>query len=642
MSLTRRIWLTILGLTLAAFLGSLLVNIHGARAYLEEQLTMKNLDNANALALSMSQIPDKDPVTIELLLSAQFDTGHYQEIRLLDPKGGVLVERKQEAGMEAGAPAWFVGLFPIRAAPGIAQVQDGWKQYGSIHLASHAQFAHRDLWRTSLRLSGWFLIGGLLAGLLGSLALRAVTRPLDKVVEQARAISERRFIRIEPPRVPELDSVVSAMNDMVARVRQMFADEAARLDTLRDRLNHDPVTGLANREHFMGRLHDALESEDAPPQGVLLILRLVDLAAINREFGHAGADRLLGEIAGVLETARQGHERWHPARLGGPDFALLAENETAPETIASPLVERILNLRDEHWTPIEDLFHIGAIRYRRGDAIAAVLTGADRALALAEQTAPNTWMASEQDASAVEVIPAETWREIFADAISRGRLKLAHFPVIDNHGGAMHRESFIRLRTRGDGPWRPAGDFMPIAVRLNFAASLDLDVIRMALEELRQHDGAIAINLTAETIADWEFRARLADLLKTHAELCPRLWLEVPEYGVFGHIEAFRDLSREVKRLGSKIGIERFGHRLAEIDLLADLGVDYVKVDTSFIRDIDRQPGNQEFLRGLCRMARNLGILVIAVGVRDERELALLPELGFDGATGPAVGDIAS
>jgi FOG: GGDEF domain len=331
MSLFRRIWLAVIGLTVAAFAASLLVNTFTARSYLEKQLYLKNVDNATALALSMSQIREKDPVTIELLLSAQFDTGHYQEIRLTDPTGKVVAERKQEAAAAAGAPAWFVKLFPISARPGIAHVQDGWKQFGTITLASQSKFAYQDLWKGTLELSIWFLAGGLVAGLIGTLMLRLITRPLDHVVEQAHAITRRQFISVELPKVPELRSVVQAMNDMVARVKQMFADEAARLESLRRQVNHDSVTGLPNREFFIGYLREALSGEEGSAVGLLAIIRLADLNNVNARLGHARADGLLQLVAKLLNEACAVQNNWLAARVRGSDFALLAPGADDPQ-----------------------------------------------------------------------------------------------------------------------------------------------------------------------------------------------------------------------------------------------------------------------------------------------------------------------
>ncbi|MFM2036635.1 MAG: hypothetical protein RL459_1900, partial [Pseudomonadota bacterium] len=143
---------------------------------------------------------------------------------------------------------------------------------------------------------------------------------------------------------------------------------------------------------------------------------------------------------------------------------------------------------------------------------------------------------------------------------------------------------------------------------------------------------------SAEVLGDFNFRNELMQLLRAHPELCPRLLFEVPEYGVFRQFDAFRALAAALKQQGCRVGIEYFGQRFAETEKLADLGLDYIKVHPSYVRGISQNEGNQEFLRGLCNMAHNLGIQVIALGVESEVDLPLLASLGFDGATGPGVG----
>jgi len=638
MSLFRRIWLAAIGLTIAAFVGSLLVNTLTARSYLEKQLFIKNKDNATALALSMSQQTDKDPVTMELLLSALFDNGHYQHIRLTDPQGAVMVERVAPVDQDLGAPAWFVAMLPIEADAGVAHIADGWKQFGSISLASHSKFAYQDLWKGTLELIGWFVVGGILAGILGTLMLRLITRPLDQVVDQAHAITERRFISVPEPKVPELKSVVSAMNDMVARVKQMFAEEAARLDAMRKKLNHDATSALPNRDYFMGRLREALESDDSAPYGVLLMLRLKDLIEINRSLGRAETDRLLRTIGTLLKDVCGTKDKWLPARLNGPDLAILAQNHHQAGQLAQELADGLLALRDKEFPKLAELFYIGAIRYNRGDVMRKVLAGCDQLLAKAEGQGPNTFAVHEGSAADIVAIPAEAWRELISEALKEDRIKLVNYPVVSAKGAAlMHREGVIRLQTEANGPWRPAGDFMPFAVRLNLTPSLDLGVVKLAFDALRKESGNLAVNLTADTFASVDFRRQLVDHLRSQGELCQRLWVEVPEYGTVSHFDAFRELCRAVKALGCKVGIENFGRKLAEVDKLADLGVDYVKVDTTFIRGIDQNDGNREFLKGLCKMVHSIGITVIAVGVQTQQELDTLVAIGFDGVTGPAV-----
>lgn len=640
MSLFRRIWLTIVGLTLAALIGSLLVNTLTARNYLEKQLFIKNKDNATALALSMSQQTDKDPVTMELLLSALFDNGHYQAISLVDPAGRIIAERSSaaDAQTDLGAPAWFIALLPIRVEAGVAHITDGWKQYGSISLTSHSKFAYRDLWQGTLELCGWFLIGGLFAGVLGTWLLRLIARPLDQVVDQAKAIAERRFVTIDEPKVPELKSVVAAMNAMVARLKLMFAEEAARLDGMRKKLNHDAVSTLPNRDYFMGRLREALENEDSAAYGVLLLLRLDNLGEINRVLGRTETDRLLRGVGERLKNLCGNHDKWLPARLNGPDFAILAQHQAAAGTLAQQLADELHALRDCGFPAIAGLFSIGALRYRRGDSIGKVLAACDQLLAQAESRGPNAHVAHEGDSAEIVALPADAWRDLITEALKEDRIKLVNFPVISAQGAALlHREGVIRLQTEANGPWRPAGDFMPFAARLKLAAPLDLGVIKLALDALKRQSGNLAVNLAVDTFVLPEFRRQLASLLAGQADLCRRLWVEVPEYGMVSHFDDFRELCRDLKTLGCKIGIENFGRKLAEIDRLAGLGVDYVKIDGSFVRGIDRNDGNREFLAGLCKMAHNIGVLIIAVGVQTQQELDTLAALGFDGVTGPAV-----
>ena len=107
--------------------------------------------------------------------------------------------------------------------------------------------------------------------------------------------------------------------------------------------------------------------------------------------------------------------------------------------------------------------------------------------------------------------------------------------------------------------------------------------------------------------------------------------------GALAHFDAFRDLCRDLKPIGCRIGMEHFGHRFSEIGRLYDLGIDYIKVDSIFVRDLDAHAGNQAFLKGLAAIARNIGIAVVAEGVANEREFAALAAAGFDAATGPHI-----
>jgi EAL domain-containing protein (putative c-di-GMP-specific phosphodiesterase class I) len=117
----------------------------------------------------------------------------------------------------------------------------------------------------------------------------------------------------------------------------------------------------------------------------------------------------------------------------------------------------------------------------------------------------------------------------------------------------------------------------------------------------------------------------------------PRLWIEVAETGALKHLAGIRDLCRELKAFHCRIGFEHFGHHFDQIGRLHDLGLDYLKIDASFIRGIEGNAGNAAFLKGVTGIAHSIGLQVFAEGVATQAELDALLNLGFDGATGPAV-----
>ncbi|RKT50356.1 diguanylate cyclase/phosphodiesterase [Azonexus fungiphilus] len=634
MSLFRQLWLAVIASTIIAFAGSFVVSMVTARDYLEQQLAIKNNDNAASLALSMSQL-DKDPVTVELQVAAVFDSGQYARVRVIDPEGATMIEKTspEQAG---DVPAWFTGLFPIQSHPGSAQVSSGWTQFGTVELVSHSRFAYRELWDGAFRLLLWFGLGGLGMGLIGMQILLRIKRPLDAVVGQAEAISERRFIRIEEPATPELKSLASAMNAMVDRVKAMFAEEAARLEQVRREATLDGLTGLANRAYFMNQLAAALNDDDAPPNGSLVMLRLADLAGVNRRAGRETADELLRRIGAAFTAIVGENPGAAAARLNGADFALLLPGNDNPAASADRLLGVLRDLVAAGLIDGERVGHLGSGVYRHGESLASLLARVDAAIASAEGEGDLGWRCADNGEAQCANNNAD-WRKLLECAIEAQRLRLIEFPVANSSGTLLHLECPLRLQAAEGGEWLAAGSFMPVASRLAMTSELDLAAVNLALERLALGLPAVAVNLSGESIFSADFRQRLHALIAGRRELAPRLWLEVAETGAFQHFDEFVGYARLLRPLGCRLGIEHFGRQFSQIGRLHDIGLDYLKVDGSFIRAIDSQPGNQAFLKGLCGIAHNIGLTVIAEGVQTQSELAALPALGFDGATGPAV-----
>jgi len=194
----------------------------------------------------------------------------------------------------------------------------------------------------------------------------------------------------------------------------------------------------------------------------------------------------------------------------------------------------------------------------------------------------------------------------------------------------------LRVQIDEAGDWIAAGQIMPMASRVKLTGELDLAAVDLALGRVRAGNTAVAVNLAAESVESEDFRRELLRRLRS-ASPAGRFALEVSEHGLLRHFAAVRSLREAMAGYGCGFGVEHVGRRFGEIARLQELGLDYLKVDASFIRGIDTNRENRAFLEGLASIARGMGAKVIAEGVQTSAELAALPSLGFEGATGPVV-----
>ncbi|BAL26144.1 LapD/MoxY N-terminal periplasmic domain-containing protein [Azoarcus sp. KH32C] len=631
MSLIKQLWIAIVVVTLLALGGNLIVSTLSARHYLEQQLRVKNLDNATSLALSLSQLP-KDPVTVELQIAAQFDAGHYRLIRLVSPKGDVLVEREYEGDL-TGAPNWFTRLVPIAAPPGVAQVQDGWHQFGTLSLESHSRYAYEALWTGTIEQLLWFLVGGILTGITGTLIIRHITRPLHGVVEQAEAIGGRRFVTTPEPGTTEFRSVVRAMNALSVRVRTMLAEESGRLEQLRRQVQHDALTGLYSREQFMNLLHAAVSRDDAQATGSLLIVRIGELTALNQRLGREGADRVLKRTAECLAAVATPHADWETGRINGSDLALVAPGEDNPERLAAEVADALRRTMAKEGE--DTALPIAASRYAAGETRSAVLARVDGALATAEQAGGRAIRIVENPEARPLHADLQSWRSALMQSLNADGVRLGRYPVVSRDRKLMHFEAPMRLQLAGE--WQPAGVFMPWVARLGLLPQFDIAVVRAALDKIAASGDPLGINLSSASLCDAAFRSELFRLLQDRPAEAAQLWLDLPEYGALRHTEEFRSFCIALKPTGCKVGVEHVGAHFGQMSDLHELGLDYLKIDASIVRGIDADKGNQSFLRGLCVIAHSIGLLTIAEGVRQDNEMASLTDLGIDGMTGSAV-----
>lgn len=636
MSLLTRLWLSVLCAMLLALTGSFALSVLTARNYLAQQLYAQASDGATALALSMSQ-QHKDVAMRERLVSALFDSGHFEAIVFRDVQGQILVERRTSAPAPA-APAWFVALVPLDALPGEALVSDGWTQAGSVQVNASARYAYGVLWRGTLSLAlTQFGIGFLLCFVVAAL-MRWTQKPLRAIVEQAAAIGFRRFVMLPEPAVPELRVVGRAMNTMVGRVQAMFAEQAARIEELRNDTNRDALTRLPNRSLFMGSLREALHDEQAAPGGALVVVRVLDLAGVNRRIGRERADILIQACASMLSDCVPLHDESATlARLNGAEFGVLLPELDGPasDDLCRKLLEGFERLYRQEYTDREPVAALGWTLYRRGEPLGDVMLRLDACLMQAESALPP--LAGNAGETPYTAARSEEWRTRIAMAVSTRAFRLAFFPVLRAEGVLLHREGMLRMLD-AEGQAITAGQFMPAASRLAMTAPLDLLSLELAVLHLNDEPGDIAVNLSPLSLADPAFLPGVQAILDQAGRRSTRLWVELSERGIAetGGLDALTDFATILSQHGCKLGIEHFGRHFAAMPRLHALSVDYLKLDGAFIADIDQNQGNQRFVKAVVDVARSLDIQVIAERVASEAEWRVLTDLGVAGVTGPA------
>lgn len=632
MSLLRRLWVSVVVAMAVVLVGAFAVSLFTARSYFEQQLTAQASDGAVSLALSMSQ-QSKDVATMELLVTALFDGGHYRQIRFTDPSGRVLVERTQDDTAE-GVPAWLVSLVPMEARTGQALVSDGWRQVGNVSVVAARSYAYRSLWRGTLQLGSLMLAIGLFWAMAVSMLLRWVRRPLDEMAEQAEAIGAGQFRVIEEPRVVELQSMARALNRMSERIRALFSEQAGRIARLRDEGSHDGGTGLLNRAAFNGELRRVLSDPDVVPGGCLAVLRIADLVVLNQKLGRARTDEWLSAVADALKDGLEAGDDVALGRLGGAEFGVLvpgmglADGRAMLERLCSVVTALDLEVDGAHRLHLD----AAAVAYRRDDTPGELMARVDSALMRAEAEGG---IVAEPGGSPLPIpVPgAEGWREMLEGALARHEFTLTSYPVLTADGGLVHREYMLRLPAAG--AVLTAGQFMPAAVRVGLAAACDLEALRLGIARLGESSEPIAINVAPRSLIEAGFLDGLDILLATAGAGASRIAVEVSERGLDASLAGLEALAEVLARHGAHLGIEHFGRQMAALPRLYALRLAYLKLDGSFVASLHENPGHQRLVKAIVDVAHGLEVAVYAEQVHTAEEWAAARNLGVGGMTGP-------
>jgi EAL domain-containing protein (putative c-di-GMP-specific phosphodiesterase class I)/GGDEF domain-containing protein len=630
MTTTRRLSLLVASLLLLVLTGGLTIQTLGVRQVLQWQQDDRNREAATVLAQALSLLHG-DVKAMQALAQTQFVRARQLHIGLRRPDGRVLIELNQPAPPTL-APDWFVAALPITAVAGQAWVTDGKGELGVLHLQSSPAWAHNALWAVCTRTVA--LLAALLAGtaVAAGVMLRAWQQPLQALVAQAQALEGGRFVETREPRRPELRTLTRSMNAISLRLRDVFASQAEQVALLQRQAQIDLVTGLPLRRYFVGRLNDQL-AEPGGPGAALILVRVLRLDALNQRLGRDATDRLLGAIAGLLQTYVERVPGTFAGRLNGSDFGLCLPvaglaAETAESLHAALTAAPVLHAGGAQLVlgGVDGLRHLN-----EGVALAA----ADVALAQAEA---GTGLAIVQQGEALAGAGgAGAWREQIETALAEGRARIAGFPAIGREGQLIHLECPLRVQLSPGGDYQDAARWLALARRSRLMPQVDLAALDLALQAIAADQQPRAVHVAQASLVAPGFVAEVTARLAAAPQSAARLSIEWGDDARPADRSALAAAAARWRILGVRLGVEHAGAEAQRLTGLHDIGIDYVKVDARHLRGAATDAAMRAYALGLVALIHGLGLAALAEGVADADDLAAMWDLGFDGATGPAV-----
>jgi diguanylate cyclase (GGDEF)-like protein len=644
MTLFRQLFFGASLLFLLVLAGVEAIYLSNARLYLQQQLESHSQDSATSLSLWLATVkPFDDRALIETVVNTAFERGYYQSIRVVSLGGETLAD-KELPPAQGEVPLWFTQLFPLHPPSAEALISTGWRQLGRVLVTSHPNFAYLQLWHTGVQTLALLLLVYALTLIAVRIFLANLLRPLRAIERAATAIAERDFSAIAlKPKARELGRVVAAMNSLSAKIRFIIEDESARAQTLQREAYCDPVTGLLNRRGLEHDLEGLLHAERDVFSGVFVLLELERFKEYNLHRGYQRADELLALVAQAITGACASHTAIC-SRIGGASFALCEINidAEAAEVLAALLTSRVEAAIVEQALTEEIEFHCGAVHFDAGaPLLPELLAAADLALTRAQQKGSNTFdliALIELDWGARGSL---AWRKEIEDAIDNDKLALYAQTVLSLPAGApMQSEIFTRILD-DTGNAVPAAQFLPMAARHSLMPRLDCRALEMLIARIdagAKLAPVIAVNISAQTVADAASCRRLLDALRDRRDIAARLVIEMTEFGVIQAPALSLAFATEVRRLGAQFAIDHFNLHRDSLRQLHQLLPRYIKLAPAYTNELAQNHDSRFIVSSLVRIAQQLEIGIIAQAVESEHLILRLEDMGFAGYQGYASG----
>ncbi len=397
---------------------------------------------------------------------------------------------------------------------------------------------------------------------------------------------------------------------------------------------HDDLTGLPNRQLFGQQITEALADDQ---EFVVMLADLDDFKAVNDSLGHDLGDVLLAAVAARLRDAAPADAV--VARLGGDEFAILAPglSRADGERVAQGMLDALEAPIELESFSLDARASIGVAAFPHdGRDRHSLLKHADLALYRAKETRSRVESYAADPTSSVDrlALAAELQR-----GIERGELVLHYQPKLALSDDQPHGvEALVRWQHPVLGLLSPEG-FIPLAEQSNLIKPLTQWVLDHALAQsvAWRRDGLdlrVAVNLSTRSLLDPALPATVEALLAKWGLPASALQLEVTETKIVADFGRARDVLHRLRALGVRVAIDDFGTGYSSLAQLQQLPADEIKIDKSFVLDMDANDNNAAIVRSTIGLGRNLGLVVTAEGVETGETLDRLIALGCDYAQG--------
>jgi diguanylate cyclase (GGDEF)-like protein/PAS domain S-box-containing protein len=406
---------------------------------------------------------------------------------------------------------------------------------------------------------------------------------------------------------------------------------------------HDALTGLPNRTLLNDRIDHAISAAKRSGEAMaVLLLDLDRFKEVNDTLGHQVGDLLLTEVGPRLRQPLRDTDT--VARLGGDEFAILLPGPTdvpAACRIAERIVEAFRRPFAIDELSLEVGISIGVALYPdHGEAAEQLLQHADAAMYTAKRNGFGFVVYNAE--SETNSVRRLTLTGELRRAIENDQLSLSFQPKVDVHGGLAGVEALVRWQHPEEGLIAPE-QFVPSAERTGLIRPLTLWVVNAVLRQQHAWRAAgfeinAAVNLSVKSLHDPELASILELLFQRWQTDASCLTLELTESALMADPETSMTVLRPIERLGCKLSLDDFGTGYSSLPYLQRLPISEIKIDRSFVVAMTRDENAAVIVRSIVKLAKSLGLTVVAEGVESEDAFSWLRALGCDQVQGYYLG----